>query len=159
MHPGHMGRVVVSMQFATTRPESYVLEVPPADPTDAARHFLAKLGVEADASDVHTDLTKGVRGIVLVDARSGDAFQVEHCKGAVSFPYRTMTTETTKTLPKDKVIVVYCSGTHCNASTKAAARLASFGFKVKEMIGGLEAWKKEGFPTEKGQPVALTSRA
>lgn len=141
------------MQFATTRPESYVLEVPPANPTEAAQHFLAKLSVEADASDVHTDLSKGAKGIVLVDARGGDAFAVEHCKGAVSFPYRTMTTETTRTLPKDKVIVVYCSGTHCNASTKAAARLSSFGFKVKEMIGGLEAWKREGFPTEAGAHV------
>jgi len=149
------------LQFATTRPESYVLETPASSPDDAARHFLAKLGVEADASDVYTDMQRGVKGFVLIDARSGDAFAVEHCKGAVSFHYRTMTAESTGSLPRDKIYVVYCSGTHCNASTKAAARLASFGFRVKEMIGGLEAWKKEGFPTESGAHVRppVTQRA
>ena len=30
----------------------------------------------------------------------------------------------------------------------AAARLAALGFKVKEMIGGLEYWRQEGCPVE-----------
>jgi rhodanese-related sulfurtransferase len=50
--------------------------------------------------------------------------------------------------PKDKVIVTYCAGVHCNASTKAAARLTALGFKVKEMLDGIEGWRKEGYALE-----------
>jgi rhodanese-related sulfurtransferase len=45
-------------------------------------------------------------------------------------------------------IVTYCWGPGCNSSTKAALKLASLGFKVKEMIGGLEYWRHEGLPIE-----------
>jgi rhodanese-related sulfurtransferase len=46
------------------------------------------------------------------------------------------------------VLVVYCWGPGCNAATKAAAKLASLGFQVKEMIGGLEYWRREGYPVD-----------
>jgi rhodanese-related sulfurtransferase len=44
--------------------------------------------------------------------------------------------------------VVYCWGPACNAATKAAARLSALGFQVKEMIGGLEYWRHEGYAVE-----------
>jgi hypothetical protein len=34
--------------------------------------------------------------------------------------------------------VVYCAGPHCNATEKAAIRLAKLGRPVKKMIGGLK---------------------
>jgi rhodanese-related sulfurtransferase len=54
---------------------------------------------------------------------------------------------------------VYCDGIGCNASTKGAAKLTSLGFKVKELIGGLDWWKRDGYPVENGsgnsnEPVA-----
>ena len=37
-----------------------------------------------------------------------------------------------------------------------AAKLAALGFRVKEMLGGLDWWQKEGFPVEKGAaPLAV----
>jgi len=51
-------------------------------------------------------------------------------------------------MPRDKVLVTYCDGIHCNASTKAAMRLAALGFRVKEMLDGLQGWKREGYPVE-----------
>jgi hypothetical protein len=33
----------------------------------------------------------------------------------------------------------------CNGSTKAALRLAALGFQVKEMIGGVEWWERDGY--------------
>lgn len=150
---------VDAMQFPTTRPDSYVLETPAVDPAAAAQHYATKAALETDPSDVHADLTKGVKGFVVLDARGADSFAREHVPGALTFPYRTMTTETVRTLPKDKVIVVYCSGPHCNASTKGALRLSSFGFRVKEMIGGLWGWKKEGYATETGAPMRAPTLA
>jgi rhodanese-related sulfurtransferase len=41
--------------------------------------------------------------------------------------------------------VVYCVGPHCNATEKAAIRLASLGRPVKKMIGGITGWLDEGF--------------
>ena len=44
--------------------------------------------------------------------------------GAVSFPHREMSAETTAELDRSKAYVVYCDGIGCNASTKGAYKLA-----------------------------------
>lgn len=123
---------------------SLVLEVPAADPEVAHRHFASKLSVETDPSDVMLDLQRGQTGFVIVDVRSADDFEECHVEGAINFPYRQINAEIITRLPKDKLIVVYCWGPGCNASTKAALRLSQLGYRVKEMIGGLEYWKREG---------------
>ena len=128
---------------------SLVNETAPADPAVAQRHFAARLAVETDPSDVEADLGKGVP-LVVVDARRRDSYEQEHVPGAISLPYRTISPETTSSFPKGVTVVVYCAGVYCNASTKAAVRLAALGFPVKEMIGGLDGWKVEGFPTRSG---------
>ncbi|MCY0998712.1 rhodanese-like domain-containing protein [Myxococcus sp. MISCRS1] len=140
-----------------TTPFSFVLEVPAASPEEARRHFLAKLSVETDAADVHLDLERGKKGFVVVDTRSPDAYAERHIPGARSLPTRSISETTTAGLSKDDVIVTYCWGPGCNGSTRAAAKLAALGFRVKEMLGGIEYWVKEGYATEgtapQGQPV------
>ena len=123
---------------------SLVLEVPAAEPEEASRHFISKLSVETDPSDVMLDLQRGQDGFVILDVRPSDDYEDCHIEGAIHIPYRQINAETSKQLPKDKVIVTYCWGPGCNASTKGALRLASLGFRVKEMIGGLEYWKRDG---------------
>jgi rhodanese-related sulfurtransferase len=127
---------------------SAVLEYPAAAPQEAQRHFLARLSVETDASDVHADLQRGAQGFVLVDARSPVAFAARRIPGALSLPHRTISAETTVHLRKEDVVVLYCWGPGCNAATKGAAKLAALGFRVKEMLGGLEYWVREGYATE-----------
>jgi rhodanese-related sulfurtransferase len=46
-----------------------------------------------------------------------------------------------------KTYVCYCDGIGCNASTKGALNMAKLGFKVKELIGGIEWWKFDGYAT------------
>ena len=136
---------------------SAVLEHPAAAPQEAQRHFLARLSVETDASDVHADLQRGVPGFVLVDARSPKAWAARHIPGAQSLPHRSIGPQTTAHLRKEDVVVLYCWGPGCNAATKGAAKLAALGFRVKEMLGGLEYWVREGYPTEgtraQGEPA------
>lgn len=127
---------------------SLVLETPAADPETAQRHFAAKLSVETDPSDVYADLQKGHTGFVVVDARSPEAYAACRVPGAVNLPYRRISPETTAEFSPDRVVVVYCAGPACNASTKAALRLSALGFRVKEMIGGLEYWRREGYPVD-----------
>ena len=45
-------------------------------------------------------------------------------------------------------VLTYCDGIGCNASTKGALNMARLGFKVRELIGGLDWWKHDGHPTE-----------
>lgn len=127
---------------------SFVLEYPPADPNDARRHLAAKLAVETDPTDVRIDLERAPNAFVFADVRSAKAYDQCHAVGAISLPARQITAETTRDLDKRVPIVTYCWGPSCNASTKAALKLAALGFRVKEMIGGLEYWRHEGLPVE-----------
>ena len=45
-------------------------------------------------------------------------------------------------------VVTYCWGPGCNGATRAALALARLGYPVREMLGGIEYWTREGFPVE-----------
>lgn len=49
-------------------------------------------------------------------------------------------------IPKDKEIIVYCWDVWCNTSAKVATYLLERGYKVKELTGGISAWKEMNFP-------------
>jgi len=127
---------------------SKVLAISPANPDVAYNHFLSRLSFETDPSDVYHDITNKVSGILVVDARAPGTYARGHIPGSINLPHRTIDSSTTASLPRDKVIVTYCDGVFCNASTKAAAKLTALGFKVKEMLDGMEGWRKEGYPLE-----------
>jgi rhodanese-related sulfurtransferase len=130
---------------------SHVLETPAAPPYAAQAHFLGKLQFETDPADVYTDMQHGETGFIVVDTRSAAAFAAGHIPGAMSLPHSTISVEATASLPKDTLIVTYCWGPGCNAATKGAAKLAALGFTVKEMIGGIHAWKDEGYAVEESR--------
>jgi len=127
---------------------SLVLETPAAPADHIHRHYMNKLSMETDVSDVHHDMKHGLNDFVLIDVRSASAYEECHIPGALSIPSNTISEETTATLPKDQVIVVYCWGPACNGATKGAARLSYLGFQVKEMLGGIEYWRNEGNDVE-----------
>jgi rhodanese-related sulfurtransferase len=111
------------------------------------KHYQGKLSYEMDPSDLFEAMNNGVK-IIPLDARRPEAFDREHIPGALNFPHRTISADSTKGLRKDVVYVSYCDGIGCNASTKGALKLATLGFSVRELIGGLEWWKKDGYDTE-----------
>ena len=110
-------------------------------------HYDQKLAFETDSWDVKVALESG-ENIVVIDARSAEAYQKEHIPGAINIPHRTMNQETTKHLDKAVLVVAYCDGIGCNASTKGALNMVKLGFRVKELIGGLDWWKRDGHKTE-----------
>lgn len=125
-----------------------VAAVAPASPSVAARHFLARLAFETDPSDLAADLAAGVVDLVVVDARSPEAFAASHLPGAVNLPHATIDDEVVAGLDPAALYVTYCWSPACNASTRAAAELAGHGLRVKELLGGLAAWEAEGYPVE-----------
>jgi rhodanese-related sulfurtransferase len=111
------------------------------------RHYSDKLEFEIDAWDLRAALEQG-EPIIVIDARSTECHQMEHIPGSVNLPHRTLTEESAGSLDRSALYVVYCDGIGCNASTKGALNLARLGFRVKELIGGLDWWKRDGHPTE-----------
>ncbi len=125
---------------------SAVLEFGAPEPGETAAAMAEKLRFHTDAWDLSVDLKSGHPDIVVIDARSRDAYAQAHIPGAVSFPHREMTAESTARLHRGKVYVVYCDGIGCNASTKGAHKLARLGFRAKELLGGLDWWRRDGHP-------------
>jgi rhodanese-related sulfurtransferase len=108
--------------------------------------YQRKLDYEIDAWDLAEALKK--ESITIIDARSEAAFKTEHIPGALSIPHRTMNAETTAHISKDTLVVTYCDGIGCNASTKGALNMTRLGFRVKELMGGIDWWKRDGYATE-----------
>ncbi|MBM7343959.1 rhodanese-like domain-containing protein [Pantoea coffeiphila] len=129
---------------------SAVLQFPPLPPEQSEAHLRQKLAWYADAWDLAQDLAQGIEEIVAIDTRSAEQYQAGHICGAVSFPHRTMTAETLAVLDRSRVYVTYCDGIGCNGSTKGAWKLAAAGFQVKELIGGLDFWLRDGHPVATG---------
>ena len=106
-----------------------------------------KLAFEMDPSDLFDALNNGEK-VIALDARKAFGFEAEHIPNAINIPHREMSKETTSHLDKDVLYVTYCDGIGCNASTKGALNMTKLGFKVKELIGGIEWWKFDGYATE-----------
>ena len=136
---------------AASYPASSVLTFPAPTPEQSRDFMAAKLSYHADAWDVAEDLRNGVDGIVVIDTRSPAHYAAGHVPGALSFPHRTMDEQTTAHLDRSKVYVTYCDGIGCNGSTKGAYKLARLGFQVKEMLGGLDFWVRDGQPVVTGE--------
>jgi rhodanese-related sulfurtransferase len=131
------------------RIRSNVLAHPAADPRDAAAHFAARLGHEVDCADVGADLAAGIPGFTVVDCRAPAAYAAGHVPGAVNLPHRRITAAAVAALlPPDGLLITYCDGPHCNAATHGALRLAALGRPVKEMLGGLDGWRRNALPVE-----------
>ncbi len=109
-------------------------------------HYQQKLSYELDSADLFDLLSEG-KNIIIVDARKPVAYAAEHIPTAISIPHREMNQETTAHLNKEALYVTYCDGIGCNASTKGALKLTQLGFKVKELIGGIDWWKRDGYET------------
>jgi rhodanese-related sulfurtransferase len=122
------------------------LQPPAGDPAAAVAFFAARLTFQADVADVHAALPHG--GFALVDSRSTAAWEQGHVPGAVHLPTAAIPHRAADLLPRDRPVVTYCWGPGCDGATRAALALARLGYRVKEMIGGVEYWIREGFPVE-----------
>jgi rhodanese-related sulfurtransferase len=131
---------------------SAVLEYGVPEPAETVAMMAEKLRFHTDSWDLSVDLKAGRGDIAVIDVRSADAYAAGHIPGAISLPHREMNAAATAALDRGKVYVVYCDGIGCNGSTKGAYQLALLGFRVKELLGGFDWWRRDG------HPVAVSSR-
>lgn len=114
---------------------------------DQIHFYEAKLRFEIDSWDLYEALRKGER-VMVIDARSPEAYEREHIPHAINLPHRAMNEENASLLDRSVIYVTYCDGIGCNASTKGALNLARLGFTVRELMGGIDWWKRDGYATE-----------
>ena len=129
------------MSSAVSRPAAAASEL-------ALAHFESLLAFETDCWDVHHAITNNRQDFVLLDVRGEASWQKGHVMKSVSLPHARISEETLSAWPAETLFVVYCAGPHCNATEKAAIRLARLGRPVKKMIGGVCGWLDEGFTLE-----------
>ncbi|MET9293234.1 rhodanese-like domain-containing protein [Streptomyces sp. NPDC003077] len=139
---------------APVAPPARVLAVPPAAPGDAAAYFAARLAFHTDVADVHASLASGAGGFAVVDSRSTEAWDQGHVPGAVHLPTADIPRLAPDTLDPDVPVIVYCWGPGCDGATRAALALARLGYRVKEMLGGIEYWIREGYAVETWEGTA-----
>ena len=94
---------------------------------DQMKYYSHKLAYEIDSWDLKVARDAG-ENITVVDARSSEAFQREHIPGAINIPHRTMSSETTKHVDKNALVVIYCDGVGCNGSTKGPLTCSHWAF-------------------------------
>jgi rhodanese-related sulfurtransferase len=125
---------------------------------NALDFFTARLAFQTDVSDVQAALDRGTDAFVLIDSRSDDSWAQGHVPGAVHLPTAEIAARAGALVPAGSSVVTYCWGPGCNGATRAAAEFARLGYQVREMLGGIEYWTREGFPvaTASGEVVRPT---
>src|SRR5690606_15331743 len=98
-----------------------------------------------DCWDVHHAISNKKQDFVLLDVRAEALFKQGHIENADNLPHSKINAEALAQYPAETLFVVYCAGPHCNATEKAAIRLARLQRPVKKMIGGICGWLDEGF--------------
>jgi hydroxyacylglutathione hydrolase len=84
-------------------------------------------------------------GFALLDVRNRDEYAQEHIAGSLNIPLNELATRVAE-LPKQPVLVQCASGTRSAiaSSLLSAAKIA----EVHNFQGGIQAWKRAGFPTQ-----------
>jgi rhodanese-related sulfurtransferase len=119
---------------------------PAATATPAAEHQ----HVEGEFERITIDELKPLidKGdVTVIDVRSMEQYLAAHIPGSLHIPVARVEGEVPY-LPKDKLIVTYCTCPAEESSGEAALILAHAGIKAKALKGGLEAWTGLGYPTD-----------
>ncbi|MFP7474227.1 rhodanese-like domain-containing protein [Niallia taxi] len=109
-------------------------------------YFKARLEATISPMDYLRNAQASPKRYYLIDVRNGP----EHVrsitiKDANIIPQQELQ-ERLHEIPKDKEIIVYCWDVWCNTAAKVAVLLLEHGYKVKELTGGIAAWREMDFP-------------
>lgn len=106
------------------------------------------------APELLTRLREG--GVVLLDVRPEDEYDLGHLPGAMNIPLRQLERRLSE-LPRDHQIVAYCRGPYCVLSFEAVAALRTRGLNARRLEQGFPEWKAAGLPVE--VPASTAPRA
>ncbi|HHI02023.1 MAG: hypothetical protein DRP51_03380 [Candidatus Zixiibacteriota bacterium] len=99
-------------------------------------------------------------GVLFIDARDPEDFELDRIKGAINVPYDYLPDDDyegywenlANEVPRDRIIVVYCSGTECELSLYLGRDMVHYGYRdVRIFYGGWNDWANAGLPKEQGE--------
>lgn len=95
------------------------------------------------------------KSAIFLDARMPEDFEAEHIPGSRSLFCEKVDDLYQKLLagvPKDRIIVTYCSDPECSEAIDLADALVAKGYtKVVILLEGLPGWKDAGYSTTQGK--------
>jgi len=93
--------------------------------------------------------------VIFIDARSAKSHKKSHIPTSINVPYRNVEKiyeEKLSYLPKDILLVVYCSSEDCSLAVRVAKKIKNFGFtNISILKGGFSGWLKRGNKVEKSE--------
>lgn len=95
------------------------------------------------------ELNKNRMKYFLLDVRTREEFEDGHIRDSINIPISEIASAERKgIIPKDKKVVCICrSG---DRSSKATRYLASIGYNVGSLNGGITDWVNDGFEIKRG---------
>lgn len=130
---------------ALPTPDNYIINPDAEDPD-----FDLKDGMYVMAEDLYAAHRDNKR-MVLLDTRVTSVWQRAHIRGAIPLPYYTDLDEVVADLPKDVMIVAYCSCPRA-AADYIVNQLRGRGFKnAVTMYEGIFGWMNMGYPVMRGE--------
>jgi rhodanese-related sulfurtransferase len=108
--------------------------------------------------DLLDALKKDPGRICVIDVRNGPAALIkDRIPDALRIPQNVILEQIDR-LPRNRLLVLYCWDTWCSLAAQAAVPLLERGFEVREMFGGMKAWKTLRFPTAPVDASALAGQ-
>ncbi len=90
-------------------------------------------------------LASGTERPLLLDTRQQEEYEVSHLAGAYFLGYENFQVEELQEVPKDTLIILYCSVGY--RSERVGEQLKAAGFtNVHHLYGGLFEWVNQGLP-------------
>ncbi|MFD2046578.1 rhodanese-like domain-containing protein [Ornithinibacillus salinisoli] len=116
---------------------------------NALEYFNARLNATISPMDYLRSMKMNPEKYFLLDVRNGPKnLRNIIIKDANVIPEQELKNHLDE-IPKDKEIIVYCWDVWCNTAAKVAKFLLENGYNVKELTGGITAWKEMNFPVSK----------
>lgn len=129
----------------------------PAAGTSASTAFEFTPKEKMPTGHITVDEAKGLydQQATFIDTRKSDVYQAGHVLNAFRIELAMFSAGDPPMLamvPRDAIVVAYCSGGHCDESEAVARMLDASGYKkVYVMHDGFPGWKAKGFPIETGK--------
>ena len=111
------------------------------------KYFETKLEAEVGPYGLKHLMEEEKGKLTILDVRRPEHFAQERIPGAIHMTLEELA-KRYKELPKKNRIVTYCYMFMCSLAPTAALFLAKKGYKVTELVGGIEDWKKLGNDVE-----------
>ena len=124
------------------------LATPQVQPTTAAGSGRAlEMGLPPELNVATVHLLNGRTDVFVLDVRSPGEYDAGHIPGATLIPLNQLAGRLDE-VPRVQAVIVACATGH--RSVQAADGLRAEGLAhVHNMIGGLRAWNKAGYPVER----------